>query len=69
MSETIIKRKPDFISKPLFKQSLKSLLGLWIALMIGSALIFVAVNLAIGSKNIFTNVNMDAVPKQCLVVR
>lgn len=61
MSETIIKRKPDFISKPLFKQSLKSLLGLWIALMIGSALIFVAVNLAIGSKNIFTNVNMDAV--------
>ena len=55
------KAKHAFISKPLFKQSLKSLLGLWIALMVGSVLIFVVVNLAIGSKNLFTNVNMDAV--------
>lgn len=61
MSEAQVKHKREFISKPLFKQSLKSLLALWIALMAGSVLIFVAVNLAIGSKNLFTNVNMDAV--------
>lgn len=61
MSEVQAKNKREFISKPLFKQSLKSLLALWIALMAGSVLIFVVVNLAIGSKNLFTNVNMDAV--------
>ena len=59
MSETNTKR--EFISKPLFKQSFKSLLGLWIALMAGSAFIFIVVNLAIGSKNLFTNVDMDSV--------
>ena len=59
MSET--KTKREFISKPLFKQSFKSLLGLWIALMAGSAFIFIVVNLAIGSKNLFTNVDMDSV--------
>ena len=59
MSE--VKTKREFISKPLFKQSFKSLLGLWIALMAGSAFIFIVVNLAIGSKNLFTNVDMDAV--------
>lgn len=61
MSEKVAKRRPVFISKPLFKQSLKSLLGLWIALMVGSAIIFIVINLAIGSKNIFTNINMDDV--------
>ena len=59
MSEA--KTKREFISKPLFKQSFKSLLGLWIALMVGSAFIFIVVNLAIGSKNLFTNVDMDSV--------
>jgi len=54
-------RKEKFISKPLFKQSLKSLLGLWIALMIGSAFIFIVINIAIGSKNIFTNIDMEGV--------
>ncbi len=53
--------KEKFISKPLFKQSMKSLLGLWLALMIGSAFIFVVINIAVGSKNIFTNINMDDV--------
>ena len=53
--------KKQFISKPLFKQSMKSLLGLWIALMVGSAFIFIAINLAIGSKNLFTNIDMDSV--------
>ena len=60
MSE-VATRKKEFISKPLFKQSMKSLLGLWIAMMIGSAVIFVVINLAIGSKNLFTNIDMDSV--------
>ena len=65
MSEQVLentpKRKRQFISKPLLKQSFKSLLGLWIALMVGSAFIFVVINIAIGSKNIFTNIDMDSV--------
>ncbi len=63
MSEEKVKkmRKNKFISVPLFKQSFKSLFVLWLALTIGSALIFVVINIAIGSKNIFTNINMDAV--------
>ena len=49
MSEVAMeRRKKEFISKPLFKQSMKSLLGLWIAMMVGSAIIFVVINLAIG---------------------
>ena len=64
MSEVAMeRRKKEFISKPLFKQSMKSLLGLWIAMMVGSAVIFVVINLAIGSKNLFTNIDMDSVSK------
>ena len=59
MSE--VTHRKEYISKPLFKQSMKSLLGLWIALMVGSAFIFVVINIAIGSKGIFTNIDMDAV--------
>jgi len=55
------RKRTKFISKPLFKQSYKSLFGLWLALMIGSSLIFVVINLAIGSKSIFTNIDMDSV--------
>ena len=55
------KRKATFISKPLFKQSFKSLFGLWLAMTIGSAFIFIVINVAIGSKSIFTNINMDEV--------
>ena len=55
------KRKIKFISKPLFKQSFKSLFGLWLAMTIGSAFIFIIINVAIGSKSLFTNVDMDAV--------
>lgn len=62
MSEQVMnKRKSNFISTPLLKQSFKSLLALWIALMVGSAFIFVVINIAIGSKNIFTNIDMDGV--------
>ena len=60
-NEQVKKRKLELISKPLFKQSLKSLLGLWIALMIGSAFIFIVINFAVGSKSVFTNIDMDSV--------
>ena len=54
--------KPSkFLSTPLFKQSYKSLFFLWLVLTIGSALIFVVINLSIGSKGIFNNIDMDAV--------
>ncbi len=55
------KRRKQFISKPLFMQSLKSLRVLWIVMTAGAALIFLIINLAIGSKNIFTNIDMNAV--------
>ena len=58
--EALTKRK-QFISKPLFLQSLKSLKLVWIALSAGAALIFIIINLAIGSKNIFTNIDMSSV--------
>ncbi len=54
-------RKSPFISGPLMKQSLKSLLPLWISLTAGSMLIFIVINIAVGSKSIFTNIDMDAV--------
>ncbi len=55
------KKKKEFISKPLFNQSFKSLRVIWITLAAGAALIFIIINLAIGSKNIFTNIDMNAV--------
>ena len=61
MEATQEKRRIAFISKPLFKQSFKSLFGLWLAMTIGSAFIFIIINVAIGSKSIFTNINMDEV--------
>ena len=59
--EQVNNRKKQFISKPLFLQSLKSMKMVWISLTAGAALIFIIINLAIGSKNIFTNIDMDAV--------
>ena len=53
--------RSKLVSKPLFKQSFKAIFGLWLAMTIGSAFIFVIINVAIGSKNIFTNIDMDAV--------
>ena len=55
------KKAGNFISKPLFKQSLKSNLFLWLVLTLGSAGIFVVINLVVGTKAIFTNINMNAV--------
>ena len=59
--ESTNKKHSAFISKPLFKQSFKALFGLWLAMTIGCAFLFIVVNLAIGSKNIFTNIDMDSV--------
>ena len=58
MQET--KRK-EFISKPLFKQSLKSNFVLWLVLALGSAGIFIIINLVVGTRKIFTNIDMGAV--------
>lgn len=54
-------KKREFFSKPLLKQSIKSNLGLWLALTIGSMAIFVIINLVVGTKQIFTNINMNKV--------
>ena len=59
--EQVSKKRKQFISKPLFLQSLSSLKVIWIALSAGAALIFIIINLAIGSKNIFTNIDMSSV--------
>ena len=59
--EQVQKSRTQFISKPLFNQSFKSLRFVWLVLTIGASLIFVIINLAIGSKNIFTNIDMGKV--------
>ena len=55
------KKKKEFISKPLFKQSIKSNFMLWLIMSLGSAGIFVVINLVVGTKNIFTNIDMNSV--------
>jgi len=55
------KAKREFISKPLFKQSLKSNYLLWLILTLGSAGIFIIINLVVGTKAIFTNIDMNTV--------
>ena len=54
-------KKKEFISKPLFKQSLKANFLLWLILSLGSAGIFVIVNLVVGTRTIFTNIDMNNV--------
>lgn len=61
INEIKVEKPGKFISRPLFKQSMKSLFGLWLSLMIGSAFIFIVINFAIGSKNVFSNIDMDTV--------
>ena len=61
MEQVVNKKKKEFISKPLFSQSLKSLRAIWLILTIAAASIFIVINLALGSKNIFTNIDMNAV--------
>ena len=54
-------KKREFISKPLLKQSIKSNFMLWLIMALGSAGIFVVINLVVGTKQIFTNIDMSAV--------
>lgn len=61
MEKPQAKKKKEFISVPLFKQSLKANWVLWLILALGSAAIFVIVNLVLGTKNIFTNIDMGTV--------
>lgn len=61
ITEEVSKPKKSFFSKPLFKQSLKSNLGLWLTLTLGSALIFIVINLVVGTKQIFVNIDMNKV--------
>ena len=55
------KRKGRFISKPLFKQTLKANWLLWMMMTLGTAAIFIVINVVVCSRDIFTNVNMDKV--------
>lgn len=55
------KKKHEFFSKPLFKQSVKSNWVLWLTLTLGCTLIFVIINMVVGTKQIFTNINMNKV--------
>ena len=54
-------KRGGIISKPLFLQTLKSNWMLWLALTIGSSLIFLIINIVICSRNIFTNIDMAKV--------
>ena len=56
-----VRRKSKLISKPLFIQTIKSCWVLWLVMTLGSAGIFFVINIAIGSKNIFTNIDMNNV--------
>lgn len=55
------KKKREFFSMPLFKQSVKSNWVLWLTLTLGCTLIFVIINMVVGTKQIFTNINMNKV--------
>lgn len=60
-NNVVTTKKGTFISKPLFMQTLKANWLLWLLLTIGSAAIFVIINLVVGSRSIFTNIQMDSV--------
>ena len=59
------KKKETFIdklvSKPLFKQSIKANWVYWLVLTLGVAAIFIIINIVIGSKKIFTNIDIAVV--------
>ncbi len=59
--EQTLKKHKHFISKPLFIQSFKATWALWLALTLGSAFVFIVINATIGSKNIFSTIDMDSV--------
>lgn len=51
----------DYFSVPLLKQSIKANWVLWLILAIGSALIFIIINAASGTKKVFTAIDMNVV--------
>ena len=55
------KKKAKFISWPLFSQGLRSNFVLWLVLSLASAAIFVIINLIVGTRTIFTNIDMNKV--------
>ena len=60
-NEEETKKKKTFFSWPLFQQSVKSTWLLWLLLAVGAAAIFVIINLVVGTKKIFTNIDMATV--------
>lgn len=60
-NEQVKTRKKEFISKPLFKQSFKANFWFWLILSVASAGIFIIINLVVGTKTIFTNIDMNTV--------
>ena len=54
-------KKSSYFSWPLFKQSFKANWVLWLVLSLGSAAIFLIVNLVVGTKSIFTNIDIGKV--------
>lgn len=55
------KEHRHFISRPLFKQSFKANWLLWLVMTLGCAAIFIVINIVIGSRSIFSNINMTSV--------
>ena len=55
------KKRGTFVSKPLFMQALKANWLLWLLMSLGTATIFIVINVVVCSREIFTNVNMDRV--------
>lgn len=61
MEATKKRNKHQFVSRPLFIQTLKANWLLWVLLTAGSAAIFFIINIVVCSRNIFTNVDMNKV--------
>ena len=55
------KKKTKFISGPLLSQGFKSNFVLWLVLSLSSAAIFIIINLVVGTRTIFTNIDMNKV--------
>ena len=61
MNEAKNKHTGGLFSLPLFKQSIQANWVLWLLLTLGSCSIFFVINVVVNSRNIFTNVDMNAV--------
>ncbi len=55
------KRPGTFFSKPLFKQTLKANWVLWLCMTLGSAALFIVINLVLGSRTVFTKMDMNTI--------